>query len=69
MPAPTDNRFQLSPDQERRRIIPVQQAAEIRGISTDTFKRHYGHLIRKLSPRRNGVMLGDVLEPEETSAA
>jgi hypothetical protein len=69
MPARTDNRIQLSLDFERRRIIPVPQAAKIWGISTDTFKRHYPHLIRKLSPRRNGVRLGDVLDAEPESAA
>ena len=69
MPAPTDNRIQLSSGLERCRIIPVPQAAEFKGISPDTFRRHYGHLIRKLSPRRNGVRLGDVLDGEPESAA
>jgi hypothetical protein len=69
MPAPSNNRIELSPAHERKRIIPVDQAAEIKGISPDTFKRHYSHLIRKLSPRRNGVMLGDVLDAEPESAA
>jgi hypothetical protein len=47
----------------------VSQAAEFNGISEDTFKRHYPHLIRKLSPRRNGVRLRDVLDAEPESAA
>jgi hypothetical protein len=61
MPAPT-RRVSLSPELERRRIISVQQAAEIKGISHDTFKRCYSHLIKKLSPRRNGCELGEVLD-------
>ena len=69
MSALTNNRTQLTPDQELGRIVRVSQAADIKGISEDTFKRHYSHLIRKLSPRRNGVRLGDVLDAEPESAA
>ena len=69
MPTPTNNRTQLPLDLERRRFISVPLAAEFVGISEDTFKRHYPHLIRKLSPRRNGVRLGDVLDAEPESAA
>jgi hypothetical protein len=62
MPPPDAiRRFELSPEQERRRRISVKQAAEIKNLSEDTFKRYYGHLIRKESPRRSTVMLGDVL--------
>jgi hypothetical protein len=61
MPAPSDHRVSLAPEVERLRIVSVRQAAELKGVSLDTFKRHYAHLIRKLSPRRNGVRLGDVL--------
>jgi hypothetical protein len=42
--------------------VSVPEAAKIRGISTDTFKRHYQHLIRKVSPRREGVKLRDLLQ-------
>jgi hypothetical protein len=44
------------------RHISVKQAAEIKGVSQDTFKRHYPHLIRKASPRRNTVKLRDLLQ-------
>ena len=40
MPPATIRKVQLSPDQERRRGISVEQAAEIKGISPDTFRRH-----------------------------
>jgi hypothetical protein len=62
MPAPMERRVSLSPELERRRIISVQQAAEIKNLSEDTFKRHYPHLIKKLSPRRIGCELGEVLD-------
>jgi hypothetical protein len=39
----------------------VPEAARIKGISPDTFKRHYSHLIRKPSPRRCTVKLRDLL--------
>jgi hypothetical protein len=62
MPAPTDYRVALSPEQERKRIITISQACEILAISEDTFRRRYGHLIKSLSPRRRGVSLGDVFD-------
>ncbi len=44
-------------DVELESYITVPVAAKIKGVSPDTFKRHYRHLIHKLSPRRNGVKL------------
>ena len=64
MPAPSDNRVALSPEQEKKCLIPVPQAAEIKAISEDSFRRHYRHLIRQVTPRRQAVMLGDVLEED-----
>jgi hypothetical protein len=61
MPTPSENRVKLSPEMERRRIIPVPQAAELKNISPDTFRRHFKHLIRQITPRRQGVMLGDLI--------
>jgi hypothetical protein len=55
-------RLELTPEQERRRRISVREAARLKGISEDTFKRHFGHQIEKLTPRRNVVRLGDVLD-------
>jgi hypothetical protein len=42
-------------------FIKVHEAAKLRGISPDIFKRHFRHLIRQLSPRRQGVKLSDAL--------
>jgi len=46
---------------ELERHVSVPEAARIKGISPDTFKRHYSHLIRKPSPRRCTVKLRDLL--------
>jgi hypothetical protein len=47
---------------ELRRKIAVREAAELNGVSEDTFRRHYGHLIRKISARRDVVELRDAIE-------
>ena len=62
MPAPTTRKLELSPELERKRFITIDEAAELKSISRDTFLRHYSHLVRELSPRRKGVRLGDVLD-------
>jgi hypothetical protein len=46
---------------ERERIISLIEAAELTGLSQDSLRRHYSHLIRRLTPRRLGMKLGDVL--------
>jgi hypothetical protein len=44
-----------------RQKIPVKEAAQLNTLSEDTFRRRYPHLIRKVSPRRDAVELGDAL--------
>ena len=39
--------------------ISVKKAAELNDISEDSFRRHYSHLIRYITPRRGVVELGD----------
>jgi hypothetical protein len=51
--------------EESERIVSVREAARLRGIHEDTFRRHYPHLIQKLSTQRHGVRLGDVLALNE----
>jgi hypothetical protein len=46
---------------ELEKHVSVPEAAAIKGISPDTFKRHYSHLIHKQSPRRNTVKLRNLL--------
>ena len=41
--------------------VSVPTAAAINNIHSATFKRHYGHLIKKISKRREAVELGDAI--------
>jgi hypothetical protein len=38
------------------------EAVEITSLSQDTLERRYNHLIRKISPRRKGIRIRDLLE-------
>jgi hypothetical protein len=49
---------------ELESYISPRQAAKLKGISEDTFRRHYRPIIKKMSPRRNGVKLGDLLSAD-----
>jgi hypothetical protein len=60
-PTNANYRVKLTPDQEAKRLISVSQAAELKNISEDGFRRHFSHLIKQITPRRQGVRLGDVL--------
>lgn len=46
---------------ERLKKISIKEAAKLNDLSEDTFRRRYGHLIRKISPRRNVVALADAV--------
>jgi hypothetical protein len=54
------NPAELSP-LELRKKIKVKEAARLNDLSEATFRRHYPHLIRKISSRRDAVELGDAL--------
>ena len=62
MPHPREYFVPLSPELEKKRRIPVKQAAELRGISEEVFRKQFGHLIEQASPRRQVVQLGRVLD-------
>jgi hypothetical protein len=68
MSAPASNKQLLPPDLQPRRMISLPLAAELRGISVDTFKRNYKHLIVRVSPRRLAVRLGDVINDSQAAA-
>jgi hypothetical protein len=55
---------ELQRDLELEKFLSVRDAATRLGISPDTLKRVYPHLIRKISPRRNGVKMRDTLNPK-----
>jgi hypothetical protein len=46
---------------ELDRILSLDEVAEFRGLSKDGIRRHYPHLICRLSPRRVGMKLRDAL--------
>jgi hypothetical protein len=46
---------------ELNRMLPLEKVAELTSLSVDSIKRHYPHLIRHLSPRRQAIRLGDAL--------
>jgi hypothetical protein len=52
---------------ELERHVSLREAAALKGFSVDTFRRHYGHLIRKVSPRRNAVKLRDLLASDNAA--
>jgi hypothetical protein len=54
---PTDGLTAL----ELKRKISVREAAALNDLSEDTFRRRYSYLIKKISPRRTVVELGDAL--------
>lgn len=61
MPGAAMRRYTLPVALEGERIISLVEAAAIAGISPDTLRRRYGHLIIHISPRRRGIRLRDVL--------
>jgi hypothetical protein len=46
---------------ELERIAPMREAVKITSLSQDTLERRYNHLIRKISPRRKGIRVRDLL--------
>ncbi len=66
MPSPSSPK-PLTDELERRRIIPLSQAAEITSLSEDSLRRHHRDKIRKIGPRRIGMRLGDVLDIGENT--
>lgn len=48
MSSPDPSHF--PPELQLKRMLSLQEAALLRGISVDTLRRRYPHLIRKLSP-------------------
>jgi hypothetical protein len=52
---PTPTAFDLD------QMLDLQEAAALVGLSRDSLKRHYPHLIRRLTPGRVGIRVRDVL--------
>jgi hypothetical protein len=60
-PTPTRSFADLTP-LDRQRRIKVKEAAAFNDLSEATFRRHYPHLIEKITPRRDAVKLGDAID-------
>jgi hypothetical protein len=48
-------------DVEGMRVVSIKEAARLRGVSEDTIRWTLKHRIVRLSPRRIGLRLRDVL--------
>jgi hypothetical protein len=44
-----------------RRLISIQEAANLAGLHEDTWRKYYSHHIRRVGPRLDRVTLGDAL--------
>jgi hypothetical protein len=44
-----------------RRMVKVKHAAAVNDLSEASFRRHYSHLIQKITTRRDGVVLLNAL--------
>jgi hypothetical protein len=47
---------------ERRRKISVAAAADFNDVHESTFRRRYGHLIKRVGKRKQAVELGDAID-------
>jgi hypothetical protein len=68
MPGAVKRRFTLPAELMGEQIVSLQVAAELSGLSIDTWRRRYSALIVRLSPRRRGVKLKDALRVGEPAA-
>jgi hypothetical protein len=68
MPGAIRRRFELPKELQGERIVSLQVASEISGLSVDAWKDNYPELILRLSPRRLGVKLRHVLNIGEPAA-
>jgi hypothetical protein len=70
MPSPTDAFVPVSPALNRKCIVRRKQAAQLRGESEDSVKRHLAGKEVRLGERAIGYRLEDVLQlPPEPSEA
>jgi hypothetical protein len=46
---------------ELERIVPLREAAHLRGCSVDTLRRRFSHKIVRISPRRLGMKIRDAV--------
>jgi hypothetical protein len=61
-PAKEPHKLELSREMELERVLTLKEAAEMTGLSIDSFRTHYKHLLLQLTPRRYGVKLRSVIK-------
>jgi hypothetical protein len=54
-------RVELPLELQLERFLSLDQAAALSGVSPDTWRRRYPDKIKRLSPRRVGIKLRDVI--------
>jgi hypothetical protein len=59
--SPAKDEFKLPPELELERIVSLQTAEKVSGLSADSWKRHHSDKIIEMSPRRRGVRLRHAL--------
>jgi hypothetical protein len=62
----SDDYLEDLPPVEKLRIVSLSEAVRLSGMSEDSLRRHCRSQFIKLSPRRVGMRLGDVLKLRET---
>lgn len=53
---------------ELEKIVGMNEAASLSGVSEDTLKRHHSDKIIRLSPRRLGMRVRDALRLKDAAA-
>jgi hypothetical protein len=61
MPKQVKAPLKVPPAFELDRMISIDEAAALAGLSRDSIRKHHRHLIRRLSPGRIGLRVRDVL--------
>jgi DeoR/GlpR family transcriptional regulator of sugar metabolism len=56
-------------DRELDRVVSMQEAARLMGISPETIRRRYREKVLQLSERRQGMRLRDALRLDEPNTA
>jgi hypothetical protein len=64
---PNDSDFPR--DRELDRVVSMQEASRLMGISPETIRRRYRDKILQLSERRQGMRLRDALRVDEPNTA
>jgi hypothetical protein len=65
---PVSQTYHLPAVLERERNITLKEGAKLAGVSEDTLRRRYPHLLRRVSPKRLTIKVGHALDIGEALA-